>query len=258
MRWTRIPNHTAKDPCIELYHKASQDGLTGRALQCGALANVAQYRLSFSKALSLLSSSGAVLDWRCGNGHFSSFLTHHGFRTVRLSFDQSLDWLKPEPLYTHACATEPVSLSFEDRRFTAAVIMRVLEHVHETRGDQLASLLEFARVLEPGGKLLVFHLPNRYTCIVCLVRQINSCCGIQSSGTAGFSRRPTTSSSCPPHLSIVECALYNTNLRNPANALPAGLRDSPSFVAGFNLLDDGPTALLPVFAQNWFLVLRKR
>jgi hypothetical protein len=25
-----------------------------------------------------------------------------------------------------------------------------------------------------------------------------------------------------------------------------------------NLLDDGLTALLPVFAQNWFFVLRKR
>jgi hypothetical protein len=33
---------------------------------------------------------------------------------------------------------------------------------------------------------------------------------------------------------------------------------SPTFVAGLNLLDDGLTSLLPVFAQNWFFVLRKR
>jgi hypothetical protein len=39
---------------------------------------------------------------------------------------------------------------------------------------------------------------------------------------------------------------------------PAWLRDSPSVVTGLNLLDEGLTALLPVFAQNWFFVLRKR
>jgi len=36
------------------------------------------------------------------------------------------------------------------------------------------------------------------------------------------------------------------------------LRDSPSVVAGLNLLDDGLTALPPAFAQNWFFVLLKR
>jgi hypothetical protein len=58
--------------------------------------------------------------------------------------------------------------------------------------------------------------------------------------------------------SIVECGRYNIVPRNPPSALPAWLRDSPSFVAGLNLLDDGLTALLPVFAQNWFFVLWKR
>ena len=46
--------------------------------------------------------------------------------------------------------------------------------------------------------------------------------------------------------------------KNPAIALPAWLRDSPTFVAGLNLLDDGLPSLLPVFAQTWFFVLRKR
>ena len=34
--------------------------------------------------------------------------------------------------------------------------------------------------------------------------------------------------------------------------------DTNVFIAGLNLLDDGLTALLPVLAQNWFFVLRKR
>ena len=52
----------------------------------------------------------------------------------------------------------------------------------------------------------------------------------------------------PPSISIVECGRYNIIPRNPANALPAWLRDSRAIV----------TALLPVLAQNWFFVLRKR
>jgi hypothetical protein len=62
----------------------------------------------------------------------------------------------------------------------------------------------------------------------------------------------------PPSISIVECGRYNIIPRNPANALPAWLRDSRAFVAGLNLLDDALTAILPVFAQNWFFVFRKR
>ena len=62
----------------------------------------------------------------------------------------------------------------------------------------------------------------------------------------------------PQDLSIVECGRYNIIPRNPANALPAWLRDSPLFVAGLNLLDGGLPTPLPVFAKNWFFVLRKR
>jgi len=62
----------------------------------------------------------------------------------------------------------------------------------------------------------------------------------------------------PPGLSIVECGRSNIIPRNPANALPAWLRNSRTFVAGLNLLDDAVTAILPVFAQNWFFVLRNR
>jgi len=62
----------------------------------------------------------------------------------------------------------------------------------------------------------------------------------------------------PPEPSIAECGRYNIIPRKSANALPAWLRDSPSLATGLNLLDNGLTALLPVFAQNWFFVLRKR
>jgi SAM-dependent methyltransferase len=136
--------------------------------------------------------------------------------------------------------------------------MGVLEHVHETDGDQRASLVELARVLKPGGTLLVFHLPNRYTWIEFLVRQINPWLRHPVHQHSRLFTRADVERLLPPDLSIVECGRYNIIPRNPANALPAWLRDSRAFVAGLNLLDDALTALLPVFAQNWFFVLRKR
>jgi ubiquinone/menaquinone biosynthesis C-methylase UbiE len=65
-----------------------------------------------------------------------------------------------------------VSRPVEDGYVTTAVSMSVLEHVHETGGDQRASLAELSRVLQSGGVLLVFHLPNPYTWTEFVVRQV--------------------------------------------------------------------------------------
>jgi SAM-dependent methyltransferase len=241
-----------------LYQTAQATGLAHHVLQWGSLANVAQYRVPFATTRRYLRPPGPVLDWGCGNGHFSFFLTQHGFQTVGLSFDDPPAVLAGQSLFRHVRSDEPVRLPIADAEFPAAVSMGVLEHVHETGGDQRASLVELARVLAPGGTLLVFHLPNRYTWIEFLVRQINPWLRHPVHQHSRLFTRADVEQLLPPDLSIVECGRYNIIPRNPANALPAWLRDSPSFVAGLNLLDDALTALLPVFAQNWFFVLRKR
>lgn len=224
----------------------------------GALANIAQCRLPFREALDRPSPRDTVLDWGCGNGHFSYFLTQRGVRTVGLSFEEAPAALVGEPLFQHVRHDEPVGLPFSDAMFDAVASVGVLEHVHETGGDQRASLMELARVLKPGGTLLVFHLPNTFSWIECLVRQINPWLRKPVFQHSRLFTRADVERLLPPDLSIVECGRYNIIPRNPANALPAWLRDSPSFVAGLNLLDDAVTAILPVFAQNWFFVLRKR
>ena len=241
-----------------LYQTAQATGLAHHVLQWGSLANVAQYRVPFATTLRYLRPPGPVLDWGCGNGHFSFFLTQHGFHSVGLSFDEPPAVLAGQSLFRHVRSDEPVRLPFADAEFPAAVSMGVLEHVHETDGDQRASLVELARVLKPGGTLLVFHLPNRYTWIEFLVRQINPWLRHPVHQHSRLFTRADVERLLPPDLSIVECGRYNIIPRNPANALPAWLRDSRAFVAGLNLLDDALTALLPVFAQNWFFVLRKR
>ena len=151
-----------------------------------------------------------------------------------------------------------MGLPFSDALFDTAVSVGVLEHVHETDGDQRASLVELARVLKPGGTLLVFHLPNTFSWIEFLVRQVNPWLRKPVFQHSRLFTRASVERLLPPSLSIVECGRSNIIPRNPASALPAWLRDSQAFVAGLNLLDDALTAILPVFAQNWFFVLRKR
>jgi ubiquinone/menaquinone biosynthesis C-methylase UbiE len=55
--------------------------------------------------------------------------------------------------------TEPVALPYADGEFDLALSCGVLEHVSEPE----ASLRELNRVLAPGGRLLIYNLPNRYS-----------------------------------------------------------------------------------------------
>jgi ubiquinone/menaquinone biosynthesis C-methylase UbiE len=60
---------------------------------------------------------------------------------------------------------DPTRLPFEDETFDAVLSCGVLEHVdeHSRPGNELLSLREIHRVLKPGGRFLIFQLPQRYT-----------------------------------------------------------------------------------------------
>ncbi|NDC54571.1 MAG: class I SAM-dependent methyltransferase [Planctomycetia bacterium] len=208
----------------DIYRSACVLGLTHHVEQWGALANIAQYRLPFEKTDRWFAAHDTVL----GNGHFSYFLTQRGIRTVGLSFEPSPPMLSSEPRFQHVRHSDPISLPFADATFDAAVSVGVLEHVHETGGDQRASLVELARVLKPGGALLVFHLPNRYSWIECLVRSVNPWLRRPVFQHSMLFTRADVERLLPPSLSIIECGRYNIIPRNPANALPAWPLRRPS------------------------------
>src|SRR5882762_10140856 len=101
-----------------------------------------QYRIAYENTLSNLSEGANVMDWGCGNGHFSYFLARTGFRVTGYSF---LGYPLPMKAsaerfeFVQGSESDPRRLPFHDGEFDAVVSMGVLEHVRETGGDERAS-----------------------------------------------------------------------------------------------------------------------
>ena len=132
-----------------------------------------QYRRLYRLIRRHVWPGGTVLDWGAGNGHFSYFLVRAGYRAVAYSVDDAIAVPIPDEGFSRVLGSpdEPVVLPFDDDSFDAVVSVGVLEHVHEVGGDATASMAELARVLRPGGALVLYHMPNQGSWIEALVRR---------------------------------------------------------------------------------------
>lgn len=106
-----------------------------------------------------------LLDAACGNGRYTKYLLKHaGPDAVITTFDLSAAMLKRarsrlrSDRVTHAVA-DLTRLPYGDGAFDAAVCGWVLEHLP----DPKSGLRELARVLAPGGKLLLMCTENTFT-----------------------------------------------------------------------------------------------
>lgn len=115
---------------------------------------------------SQLASKSSVLDWGCGYGQMSYLLKQRGFNVT--SYDvRPADEVLPNVPLTHEVSIivsqEPTTLPFESTSFDAVLSCGVLEHVDEFSqpGNEMKSLAEIHRILNPGGKFLIYQLPQR-------------------------------------------------------------------------------------------------
>jgi SAM-dependent methyltransferase len=155
-------------------HLQRRDGIKNIFYHFKSLLTITQYELLFRDLDSFAThSERRILDWGCGNGWFSYYLIFAGFKNVT-SYGYGWDDITPamekvpelKVVNGAECNLQnPSQLPFEDASYDFVFSIGVLEHVHETGGDQPDSLNEIHRILKKGGTFYCYHFPNRYTWI---------------------------------------------------------------------------------------------
>jgi 2-polyprenyl-3-methyl-5-hydroxy-6-metoxy-1,4-benzoquinol methylase len=114
---------------------------------------------------------GRVLDWGCGHGQISHLLHERGVNGTAYDYREGCapDVVRLEhfPDIEAHVGGDAVLLPFESDSFDTVLSCGVLEHVQQPG----QSLRELRRVLRPGGCLLVYKLPNRFSYLEAIARR---------------------------------------------------------------------------------------
>jgi SAM-dependent methyltransferase len=116
-------------------------------------------------------SPGRVLDWGCGHGQITHLLRERGTDATAFDYREGSEpatiQLEQFPAIEAYVSGDPVALPFPESHFDTVLSCGVLEHVPRP-GD---SLRELHRVLRPGGRLLIYKLPNRFSYLEAIARR---------------------------------------------------------------------------------------
>lgn len=221
----------------------------------GCLASAYQYETVY-KVVRRYDLGGDVLDWGCGYGHFSRYLTAHGIPTVGYSFLDPPKSLQNEPLfhYVRGDSSDPVGLPFDSERFSTVFSIGVLEHVGETGGNDKGSMKEIWRVLRPGGLFICAHLPNLHGWIERFGRAIGK---IDYFHRWKYTADDIRALAREAGFRVEEIGRYNFLPRNSLRKLPSVLKDTALGAGLINAVDSALTACAPRYTQNYYFCARK-
>ncbi len=221
-----------------------------------------QYRRAYDLCHREILPDSKVLDWGCGNGHFSFFLALCGHRVTSFSFDakpcmfKHLDGLQTRPLvFVQGTDNEPTRLPFGNEDFDAIFSIGVLEHVAETGGDDEASLKEIRRTLKPGGLFICFHLPNEYSLIEALSRHAWSPSGHFHKHR--YTAKKIKSLCAAANMHLLGCRRYGILPRNICVSFPSFVKDNAALTACFDAMDGILERIASPVAQNYCFWARK-
>ena len=245
----------ALDRVGRLHAAARTAGVIDSILQFENLATQAQYAVPYSVAAAHVQPGDSVLDWGCGNGHFSFFLASLGATVTGFSFEPRPLAMKESASFSFVAGTpdDPSSLPFPTAFFDAVVGVGVLEHVWETGGDEVASLRELARVVKPGGFLLTFHFPSDTGWIETAVRALRLKKHLHGRRYGAERIRQLWTEG---GFTIVDVGRYNALPRAELSFLPAVLKHSEVFATAYDFVDRLIARAVPRVCTNYFVVAR--
>ena len=224
-----------------------------------------QYEIPINLSSSYVGEGDTTLDWSCGNGHFSLYLAYKKSHVTGSSFYNAInEYLFNEPLFSLKIVDEKenTALPFDDDSFDSVFSIGVLEHVHETGGNQQHSLKEIRRIVRNEGHFLCFHLPNKYSYVENICRFIpNSLRKKLSIGvphSKSFNKKAIAPMIEQAGFSLVDYGLYNFLPRNFSCALPTYLKNNRYCISIFNGADQFLSSILPYLCSQSYFIARKR
>jgi SAM-dependent methyltransferase len=212
----------------------------------------------------LINKEATILDWGCGNGWFSYYLISLGCRNVT-SYGYGWDDINPAreaiPLLHVVNGAEqnlknPSHLPFPNGTYDFVFSIGVLEHVHETDGDQIASLMEINRVLKQNGIFYCYHFPNKYTWIEFLKRIVIPAKRRAYLHTKKFTKSDIREMAIKSGFELLNVKRYNFL---PYNLFRENKLDNKWVSSIYNFVDRA-ICLTPlnIFCQCYFFVARKK
>ncbi|HEX6099680.1 MAG TPA: class I SAM-dependent methyltransferase [Thermoanaerobaculia bacterium] len=236
----------------------------GALEQFQSLPSANQYRRLYELTSAHVPSGPGVtvLDWGCGRGHFTYYLLRRGYRVTAYSLEDPPELFARLPAaererLTFVRGEDPAGLPFADGSFDAVFSVGVLEHVRELGGTEIESLQEIRRVLRPGGVLVVYHLPNRFSPIEAVARMRHR----RHDPREGFkfhqyrfTAAEISRLSKAAGLQLRAMGRYGFLPRNSLSRLPASARSSRRVASWINVADFALERVFSPFTQNYFFV----
>lgn len=228
-------------------------------LQFQSIMSGSQYTLLYQLCSKYLISDANVLDWGCGNGHFSFFLKSQDYKVSAYSFDgqppvsEKMDSLE-EYQYLPGDINFPVSIPFESEKFDMVSSIGVLEHVRETGGTEEQSLKEISRVLKPSGFFICYHFPNKYSHIELLSSLFPS----KHSHLYKYTKQDIKQLCLNADFEVLDCQRYGFLPRGICNLLPSFISNSSLGVSIYDSVDKLLSMLFNPFCQNYFFIATKK
>ncbi len=248
------------DDIFDAFQSLAKDNVELLPVQFKSRVTGAQYEPLYNLIHKYVAENSRVLDWGCGNGHFSYFAVKCGFQTHAYSFaNEALIRFLEENFsssfeYSTARDADPVNLPFTAESYNVVTSVGVLEHVRETGGDERASMKEINRVLIPGGLFICGHFPNKYS----YIEKINSKIPSQHHHVYKYIRADIEEFCNDTGFEILETGRYGFIPRNCWNRLPVRMSQSNTVSATVRYFDTIFKYLFPRYCQNHYFVAQKK